>query len=43
MADAGLVEMAFAPRIGLVRFSEQTIAGPRVRALAAFRTRPRPR
>jgi hypothetical protein len=43
IADAGLVEMSFAPRIGPVRFWEQTIAGPRVRVLAAFRVRLPPR
>jgi hypothetical protein len=34
LADAGLVDMAFCPRAGLVRYSETTIAGPRTFALA---------
>ena len=41
IADAGLLELSFAPGIGPVRFSEETIAGPRESALAAFRVRAR--
>ena len=33
IADAGLLDMAFCPRAGLVRYSETTIAGPRTFAL----------
>jgi hypothetical protein len=40
IADAGLEELVFAPGIGLVRTSEQTIAGTRVRVLASYRTGP---
>jgi hypothetical protein len=35
LVDAGLEEIAFAPRVGPVRIVEQTIAGLRVKALAA--------
>jgi hypothetical protein len=35
LVDAGLEEMAFAPRVGPVRIVEQTIAGTRVKALVA--------
>jgi hypothetical protein len=34
IADAGMLDMAFCPRVGPVRFSETTIAGPRTYALA---------
>ena len=34
--DAGLEELAFAPRIGLARIVEQTIAGTRTRVLVQF-------
>jgi hypothetical protein len=37
VADAGVLELAFAPGIGPVRFVEQTIAGPRAWALASSR------
>jgi hypothetical protein len=37
IADAGLEELAFAPGIGLVKASEQSIEGPRVSTLASFR------
>ena len=37
VADVGLLEMAFCPRVGLLRFSETTIGGPRTFALASFR------
>lgn len=40
IADAGLEELVFAPRVGFVRTSEQTIAGPRVRVLSGLRLRP---
>lgn len=33
MADAGLTDMTFCPRIGPVRYSETSIAGPRTFAL----------
>ena len=36
VADAGLIEMAFCPRVGPVRYSETTIAGPRTFALVRF-------
>lgn len=36
-ADAGLLEEAFAPGVGLVRRSEQTIGGPRIFELAYAR------
>ena len=39
VADAGLEELVFAPGVGFVRTSEQTIAGPRVHLLAALRLR----
>jgi hypothetical protein len=39
IADAGLEELVFAPAVGIVRTSEQTIAGPRVHLLAALRLR----
>ena len=39
IADAGLEELVFAPGVGFVRTSEQTIAGPRVRVLASLRLR----
>jgi hypothetical protein len=39
IADAGLEELVFAPGVGFVRTSEQTIAGPRVHLLAALRLR----
>jgi hypothetical protein len=35
LVDAGLEEIAFAPRVGPVRIVEQTIAGPRVKTLVA--------
>ena len=35
LVDAGLEEIAFAPRVGPVRIVEQTIAGTRVKALVA--------
>jgi hypothetical protein len=35
LVDAGLEEMAFAPRVGPVRIVEQTIAGPREKLLVA--------
>ena len=35
LVDAGLEEMAFAPRVGPVRIVEQTIAGTRVKTLVA--------
>jgi hypothetical protein len=34
IADAGLLGMTFCPRVGPVRYSETTIAGPRTFALA---------
>jgi hypothetical protein len=34
MADAGLTDMTFCPRVGPVRYSETSIAGPRTFALA---------
>jgi hypothetical protein len=34
VADAGLTEMTFCPRVGPVRYSETSIAGPRTFALA---------
>ena len=37
IADAGLEELVLAPGVGIVRTSEQTIAGSRVRVLAALR------
>jgi hypothetical protein len=37
IADAGLEELVFAPGLGFARTSEQTIAGTRVRVLAAVR------
>ena len=40
VADAAIEELVFAPGVGLVRTAEQTIAGTRVRVLAAVRLRP---
>jgi hypothetical protein len=37
IADAGLEELVFAPGIGFARTTEQTIAGPRVHLLAAYK------
>ena len=37
IADAGLEELVFAPGVGIVRTTEQTIAGLRVRVLSALR------
>jgi hypothetical protein len=37
LADAGLVELAFAPGVGPVSVTEQTIAGPRERLLDRYR------
>ena len=37
VADAGVLELAFAPGVGPVRFVEQSIAGPRAWALASSR------
>ena len=37
LADAGVLELWFAPGLGLVRFVEQTIAGPRAWTLASRR------
>jgi hypothetical protein len=39
IADAGLEELVFAPGVGFVRTSVQTIAGPREHLLAAVRLR----
>ncbi len=36
VADAGLLGMTFCPRVGPVRYSETSIAGPRTFALASF-------
>ena len=38
--DAAIEELVFAPGVGFVRTAEQTIAGTRVRLLAAVRLRP---
>ncbi|HEX5800003.1 MAG TPA: hypothetical protein VFY02_07845 [Gaiellaceae bacterium] len=40
VADAAIEELVFAPGVGFVRTAEQTIAGTRVRVLAAVRLRP---
>ena len=32
-----MTELSFCPRVGPVRYSETTIAGPRTYALASFR------
>jgi hypothetical protein len=37
LADAGITSMAFAPRVGLVTWQEQSIAGPVAHALSAAR------
>jgi hypothetical protein len=37
VADAGVLELAFAPGVGPVRIVEQTIAGPRTKLLSAYR------
>ena len=37
LADAGVLELSFAPGIGPVRWVEQSIAGPREWALASYR------
>jgi hypothetical protein len=37
VADAGLQELAFAPGVGFALTQEQTIAGPRIHLLAAYR------
>lgn len=39
LADAGLIELAFAPGVGPVSVTEQTIAGPRERLLESYRVR----
>lgn len=39
IADAGVEEVVFAPGVGFVRITEQTIAGPRVRVLDALSLR----
>ena len=40
VADAGVEELVFAPRVGFVRTAEQTIAGTRTHLLAELRLRP---
>jgi hypothetical protein len=40
VADAAIEELVFAPGVGFARTAEQTIAGTRVRVLAAVRLRP---
>ena len=40
IADAGLEELVFAPGVGFVRTSEQSIAGPRVHLLSSLRLAP---
>lgn len=37
LADAGVLELSFAPGVGLVRWEEQSIDGPREWALASYR------
>jgi hypothetical protein len=37
LADAGLTELDFAPRVGLVRWVEESIAGPVVHVLSGGR------
>jgi len=37
LADAGVLELSFAPRLGPVGWMEQSIAGPREWALASYR------
>jgi hypothetical protein len=37
IADAGLQELVFAPGVGIALTQEQTIAGPRIHLLAAYR------
>lgn len=37
VADAGLEELVFAPGVGIALTQEQTIAGPRIHLLAAYR------
>ncbi|MCP9486893.1 MAG: hypothetical protein MSC30_13625 [Gaiellaceae bacterium MAG52_C11] len=37
LVDAGLEELVFAPEVGIVRTSVQTIAGPRVSVLRSYR------
>jgi|SRR5215208_2001513 len=41
IADAGLEQLSFAPGIGLVRYSDTSIGGPRTSALGAARIKPR--
>ena len=40
IADGGLEELVFAPGVGLALTQEQTIAGPRIHLLAAYRLNP---
>lgn len=39
IADAGVEELVFAPRVGPVRVTETTIAGPRTLLLSGYRAR----